>query len=391
MPPRRSREVTVAVSGLALVVMLSTAVAVISPPASDNLGPGSSFSLDPDGSAAAYATLQSLGYDVSRSFEAIARLSAAPSASASSTVLVLADPSERASEGDRRALQAFVSAGGTVLATGCEAESFLTSRDGADPPDIIGGFDERTFEAGFPSPLTAGAPRISMNTVCAHPNLDARYTTLYGDGGASVVRAARIGKGLAVWWAGTTPVLNRAIDAPGHVELLLNVIGAKDRTVLWDEFYHGQRRSLYSYAKLTPLPWLVAQTALIAMVAAAIYVRRRAPVIDRFVEARASPLEFVDTMAGLYARADTAGDAILTARARLRRLLLDATGLASSVDDARLAAAAAGRARVDAAQLEATLRASDRHGVDEKMTADEALPLVRRLQAFASALDRRGG
>jgi hypothetical protein len=389
MPPRRSREVTVAVSGLALVVMLSMAVAVVSPPSADNLGPGSSFSLDPDGSAAAYATLQSLGYDVSRSFEAIARLST--TLSASSTVLVVADPSERASEGDRRALQAFVSAGGTVLATGCEAESFLTSREGGEPPDFGGGFDEKTFTAGFPSPLTAGAPRISMNTVCAHPKLDARYTTLYGDGGASVVRAARIGKGLAVWWAGTTPMLNRAIDAPGHFELLLNVIGAKDRAVLWDEFYHGQRRSLYSYAKLTPLPWLFAQTALIAMVAAAIYVRRRAPVIDRYVEPRASPLEFVDTMAGLYARADTAGDAVLTARARLRRLLLDATGLASSVDDARLAAAAAGRARVDASQLEATLRASERQGVDVKITADEALPLVRRLQAFASALDRRGG
>jgi hypothetical protein len=61
------------------------------------------------------------------------------------------------------------------------------------------------------------------------------------------------------------------------------------------------------------------------------------------------------------------------------------------VDDARLAAAAAGRVRVDASQLDAALRASDRQGVDVKMTAAEALPLVRRLQAFASALDRRGG
>ena len=121
------------------------------------------------------------------------------------------------------------------------------------------------------------------------------------------------------------------------------------------------------------------------------FVRRRAPVLDRFVEPRTSPLEFVDTMAGLYARAGTAGDAVATARARLRRLLLDATGLASSVDDARLAAAAAGRVRVDASQLDAALRASDRQGVDVKMTAAEALPLVRRLQAFASALDRRGG
>ena len=389
MPPRRSREVAVAVSGLALVVMLSATVTVLSPPASDGLGPGSSFSLDPDGSAAAYATLQSLGYRVTRSFDAIASLAVMPSPS--DTVLVLADPEDRASEGDRRALQAFVSAGGTVLATGCQAESFLTSREGAHAVATAGGFEEQPFAAGFPSPLTAGAPRISMDTVCARPDLDSRYITLYGEGGVSVVRAARIGKGLAVWWAGTTPILNRAIDAAGHVELLLNVVGAKDRAILWDEFYHGQRRSLYSYAKLTPLPWLLAQAGLIAAVAAAMFVRRRAPVLDRFVEPRTSPLEFVDTMAGLYARAGAAGDAVATARARLRRLLLDATGLAASVDDAGLAAAAAGRMRVDASQLDAALRASDRRGVDVKMTADEALPLVRRLQAFASALDRRGG
>jgi hypothetical protein len=46
--------------------------------------------------------------------------------------------------------------------------------------------------------------------------------------------------------------------------------------------------------------------------------------------------------------------------------------------------------RVDASQLDAALRASDRRGVDGKMTADDALPVVRQLQAFASALDRRG-
>ena len=387
MPPRRSREVAVGVSGLALVVLVSAAVTVLAPPASDGLGPGSSFSLDPDGSAAAYATLQSLGYDVSRSFEAIARLAVTPA----STVLVLADPQERASVADRRALQTFVTAGGTVLVTGCEADSFLSSRPELPAPDLAGGFDERPFDAAFPSPLTAGAPQVSMDGLCAHPDLDARYTTLYGDRDASVVRAARIGKGLAVWWAGSTPILNRAIEQPGHFELLLNVVGAKDRAILWDEFYHGQRRSLYSYAKLTPLPWLFAQAALIALVAAAMYVRRRAPVLDRFVEPRTSPLEFVDTMAGLYARAGTAGDAVATARARLRRLLLDATGLAAGVDDARLAAAAAGRVRVDASQLEAALTASERRGVDGKITADDALPLVRRLQAFASALDRRGG
>ena len=62
--------------------------------------------------------------------------------------------------------------------------------------------DTRSYAAAFPSPLAAGAPRISMEADCLRPDLGARYTTLYGDDRAAVVRSARIGKGLAVWWAG---------------------------------------------------------------------------------------------------------------------------------------------------------------------------------------------
>src|SRR5260221_3626558 len=380
----RSREVAVAASGLPPVVPLPATAAVLSPPASEGLAPGSSFSNEADGSGAAYLTLQSLGYQVSRSLEAVASLTTNPS----STVLILADPKEPASNGDRRAVQPCVAAGGTVLVTGCLGGSFLSDHEtGAG-----GGFLEpRPFAAAFPSPLSAGAPKISMEPDCVRPDLGARYIVLYGDDRAAVVRFARVGQGLAVWWAGNTPIANETIDAPGHLELLLNIVGPPDRTILWDEFYHGQRRSLYSYAKQTPLPWLFSQTALIALVAASMYVRMRAPVLDRAGDTRAAPLEFVDTMAGLYARASTAGDAVETARARLRRLLRDATGLASSVDDARLAAAAAGRPGVDASAPDAALRAADGRNTDGVVTAGEALPLVRRLQALAAALDRRGG
>src|SRR5262249_35104766 len=154
-----------------------------------------------------------------------------------------------------------------------------------------------------------------------------RYTTLYGDGGVAAVQFMRAGSGLIMWWSGPTPLVNATISDPGNLELLLNAVGTAGRTILWDEFYHGQRRSLYSYAKQTPLPRAAAHLALVLVVAGAMYARRRAPILERPVESRASPLEFVDTMAGLYARANTARDTVVTARLRLRRLLADATGL----------------------------------------------------------------
>ena len=396
MPVFRSPEVRIAVTGIAAVVALSTAVAIVSPPASTGLVPGSSLSKGPEGSAAAYMTLEALGYPIRRSLDGIASLTAPPA----STVLILANPIRPASEGDRRALRAFVAAGGTVLATGCVAPLFLGApsaqfggpgqpeRPVSAPPDPAA--KAQPYEAALPSPLAAGAPTISMRVECPGTGPEAPFTTLYGDDRTPAVRVARIGSGLAVWWAGHTPIANSAIDQPGHLELLLNIVGPTDRAIVWDEFYHGQQRSLYSYARLTPLPWLLAQAALVALVAAAMYVRRRAPIMQRTVEPRVAPLEFVDTIAALYARAGTAADAVATAQARLRRLLLEGTALPASIDRAALVASGASRAGLDAQEVGAALREADRYTAGHDASAQEVLPLVRRLQAIAARLDRKG-
>jgi hypothetical protein len=390
MSVARSRELIVPIAALAAVVVLSAIAAVLSPPSS-GFASGSSFSKDADGSAAAYLTLQSIGYRMRRSFEPLATVDASPFDS----VIVLADPREPASEQDRRALQAFVAAGGTVLVTGCLGESFLSAPAAADlasvAPGPRSGDLERGLRPALPSPLTRGVPRIAMSAPCAPPRLDPQYVTLYANDRVEAVKAARLGRGLAVWWAGNTPIENEGINADGHLELLLNVAGPRNRTIVWDEFYHGQRRSLWSYARATPLPWAAAQIALAAFVAAAMYVRRRVPVRERYVEPRTSPLEFADAMAALYGRAGSAREAVMTARARLRRLLVEATGLSAAAADDRLAAATAARFPVDADALRSALEASGRAESSPKMSPDAALPLVRQLQTLGTSIDRRGG
>lgn len=382
MPAIRSRELVLVVSGTALVVALLAAAAVLAPPA-DNLPRGSSFSYGEDGTAAAVQTLTRLGYGVKRSFDPVGSLSIEPARS----VLVLADPAEVPTNSDRRALQALVSAGATVLVTGCGAAPFLTASDVImSPADVA----PRSFAARLESPLSARAPRITMRTDCGAWDPGSRYTLLYGDERGAAVRSARMGSGTIVWWAGSTPLVNGSIDEPGNLELLLNVAGDRSRTILWDEFYHGQRRSLYSYARNTPLPWAVLQLALVLAVAAAMFVRRRTPVFEQPIDSRASPLEFVDTMAGLYARANTAADAVATARLRLRRLLAEATGIAPDADDRNLAVAGAARRRLDSTEMTGALEAAAA-ARDDTMTARQALPLVQRLQRCAAALDRRGG
>ena len=388
MPLFRSSEIRVAVTGIAAVVALSTAAAILSPPTSTGLAPGSSFSKAPDGSAAAYLTLQSLGYRIRRSLDPITVLAAAPN----TTVLILANPTQGPSEGDRRALLQFVAAGGTVVATGCAAASFFGTQAGQATP-APAGTDARLYDAAGPSPLTAAAPKISMRSECTGASPGAPFTTLYGDDRAPAISVARIGTGLALWWAGHTPIANRTIDAPGHLELLLNVVGpaaAAERTIVWDEFYHGQQRSLLSYARQTPLPWLLAQAGVIGLVAAAMYMRRRTPAIDPVTQLRVSPLEFVDTMAALYGRAGTAADAVVIARARLRRLLAEGAPVTRSGNRAGIAVAGMARAGIDPEEVAAALKESERYSPDHHVLAKDALPLVRRLQSIAASLHRKG-
>ena len=200
-----------------------------------------------------------------------------------------------------------------------------------------------------------------MSAGCSSPELGPQiYLPLYGDPRGEAVFFSRVGRGLAVWWSGTAPIENRSIEQAGHLELLLNIVGSRDREILWDEFYHGQRRSLWSYVIATPLPWALAQVALVAALAATMLARRRTPIRDPVVESRTSPLEFVETMAGLYARAPSAAAAVALARARLRRLLLEATGLSPSVSDARIADAAAARVSIPKDELRDVLEAADR-------------------------------
>src|SRR5204863_1076921 len=129
---------------------------------------------------------------------------------------------------------------------------------------------------------------------------------------------------------------------PGHVELLVDAIGPPlDRRVLWDEHYHGHRRSAWSYASGTPLPAALAQLGVIGLAAVVTVSFRRRPLRAVPDPPRTAPLEFVDTMGGLYQRAGASATAVSVALAHLRRRLTTVAGVPADADDARLAGAGA--------------------------------------------------
>jgi hypothetical protein len=372
-----SRDLTLVVGAAVLMLLVAGLTSVVSPPG-EGLGVrGSSLSTGTAGAKAGFLLLRRLGYDVRRTFDAVADLELDPA----TDVLVLMAGQAPPSDLDVRALERFVEAGGVAVVGESRAWLPAYDADAAVPSTAT------TPEAVLPSPLAVGATRIRMDHLGGAGTPRPPYVTTHADARGTAVAAARIGRGRVVYWASALPATNIAIDEPGHVELLLNAVGApRGRRVLWDEHYHGHRRSAWSYASGTPLPAALAQLGLIGLAAVATVSLRRWPLRARPEPPRTAPLEFVDTMGGLYQRANATTTAVGVALAHLRRRLTAAAGLPADADDARLARAAA-RAGL-APEALASLLARAREAQRGPLAAGAAVEIVRVLQDAARFIER---
>jgi len=384
----RTSDLTVLAVAGAGTVLLTGASFLVAPPDALPRNDGSSYAAHPDGARAAFLLLKDLGYHVDRSFEPVAALRHAPA----HTTLVLANPSEQPSQQDVRALQTFIERGGLVLATGPVAATFLPGVP--QTPDRKGDTTgvrpsrSRRQDRALPGALTDGVESIDLPAAAAPLALDSPYVAMYGTDQAPAVVTARSENGRAVWWAGSAPLANGGIGRPRHVELLVNTLGVPGaRTVLWDEFYHGHARSFWSYVAATPFFFGVLQLVGIAGAALFTYVRRRRPIRQRVVEPRTSPLEFIDTMGGLYERAHASAAAVSIVHAHVRRRLLTALGLPPTTGDDRLVTVAAERLAFDPAELAGVLSNARAGSADPTLTARQAVPLVAGLQGFAARVE----
>lgn len=386
--PRRTGELTILIVTFVLMAVLTAVAFVLAPVDSSPRTTGSSFSTHADGAKAGYLVLKRLGHDVDRSYEPIAAIAR----DAAATMLILASPAEGPARQDVRALRGFIESGGVVLAYGRSAGAFIPGvRISTDATELDD--DPREFPASIPASLTVDAPLVIARTVPA-PDLDDSFVAVFGSSREPAVVTARLGRGRIVWCLDDTPITNEGLRRAANVRLLANAAGIPGaRKILWDEHYHGQRRSMWSYFAATPLPLAGGQllfATLFVLVAAA---RRRGPLRARVVESRTSPLEFVETMATLYERAGAARAAVEGARAELRRRLAAVAGLPRSAPDAVLATAAPWRIGLDGDRIAAALSASAdllRRGVRR---AQDAVPVVAELQELtnAAAEARTGG
>jgi hypothetical protein len=381
------------IGGVLLFGMLAATVLLAPPEQQLNSPVPSTYSAQPAGAEAAYALLSQLHYPVSRWEASPVELDAIPEKS----LLILAEPLQPPAGNEKKALKNFVEDGGHVLFIGANIRDYFpdASPQGAalSPWSIERTANWQTFNPSIPSRLARGAQRVTFDWPGYWGELKPSQLELYGNVEGAAVVSWQLGNGEILWWGSSTPLTNAGITKDDNLTFFLNALRNwpenQPYTIYWDEYFHGQRNSLWSYVGKTSLAWGVLQFGVLAATVLFTFSRRSGPTFAPPGGSRLSPLEFVDTLGGLYERAGAAGSAVSVSYQRLRSLLARQLSLPSNTPDNELGQAADQRLGWKDARTAELLDRAANASRNTKLKPTEALKLVQKLEEYASQLTVR--
>jgi hypothetical protein len=304
------------------VTLLIVAVAFLSDEEEESNVP-STYSSQSAGARAAFLLLQETGHHVERWEESPLQLSTEPG----NTTLILAQPLILPSKEEGAALFKFVSRGGRVLVTGAYTKSFFPGADIEEEP--LPSPEWKEYQPELLTKLTQGGA-IEMSPHGYWKNKSTHYLIHYEDENRPIVVSYKIGKGEIIWWAAATPLSNAGIAKSGNLSLFLNSIaqsGNENTKILWDEYFHTPHHSLGDYLADTPVKYGLLQCLLFGLALVLTYSRRNLPIHPLPQKSRLSPLEFVQTLGGLYRRARATRAALEVPYNRFRMIATRHLGL----------------------------------------------------------------
>jgi len=364
--------------GAAVVfVLLIAAAAIFGGDAGRKLQIPSSYSTASGGAKAAYLLLSGAGYKVERWEKPLNQL---PSNAAT---LILAEPNEAPTREERERLQAFISAGGRVIAAGMFAGTFLPENDSL--PEFVSGMTWKKVPVVAPSEITRAAPEIVLAPESRWRDDSPAYA-LYGDEDQTLVVKYPYGRGEVLWWASATPLTNAGLKEKGNLEFFLACVAASKNGILWDEYIHGYRETLALSIAHSSVKWVMLQLGLLALAVLATFSRRSGPVCQPAADVRLSPLEFVQTLGDLYEHGATASVAVDICYQRFRYWLTRRLGLAYNVSINDLETAVRERWSLSDDHFAAILRRCESAKTDPYLQGPEALHLVQELDQYAIRL-----
>ena len=336
----------------------------------------SSYLTGKHGASAAYELLQANGYSIERWEHPLSDLAARANAQ---TVVILAEPS-LSGAADFKAIKEILQRGGRVVATGFGG-GLLVPDGAARPSSQLQMAACKLTPQGLDGLANSG--EVWMVPANGWKLSSPLYRVQYNCAAEPAVVEYSAGAGRIVWWASSTPLENGSIGRAQNLEFFLNALGTRQgQRFYWDESLHGETRSEWFYARGPAFNLLCIGFVAIGLLAIFSFSRRRGPVRDLPLPVRSTPVEFLEALGSLYAKAGAASTAVSVAYERFRRRmgeLCGQNGLQMSAPE--LAAMLRRRFPQAAPELEADLAAC------EEAAADDTL-LPRRALAVVQVLDR---
>jgi hypothetical protein len=349
-------------------------------------GDRSSYRSTPYGTLAFYTLLKEGSYNVTRFEKPFTALKDHEPG----TLIIIAPPkAHQPDEEEFIALNKWVEAGGLLI---------VIDREIAVP---VGDGEARTEDAQSktavrplqPTPFTRGVQRVGLSEHATRVRVDSRSATYHiGDDQAAVLADAQVGKGRVVLLTDQYVVANNGISQADNVILALNLFEERPAgKIAFDEYHHGYGASsasggLMSYFRGTPVPWMMAQAGLIAALVVYSYGRRFGRPIPLRQERRTTNLEFVSSMANITRLAEASDLAMENIYSEFRKRLCRFSGAPSKVENARLAAAAARRTKLDERELTGLLSRCEEIARGEEVSESELLKLVTRIREIEAEL-----
>lgn len=235
---------------------------------------------------------------------------------------------------------------------------------------------------------SADAPRTSEKTHESQPPEESDAPVIHIADGREGVGGLLVdypyGRGRVVVLSDPYIVSNAGITRADNLFLAYNVVtGGRGGRVAFDEYHQGfgeTQNEILAYFRGTPILWMFAQVALVALAVVWTRGRRFARPLPAPRADRGSKLEFVASMAELQQRARAYDLAIENIYTRTRRALARYGGLSAGAPLEQIAERVAARSGRDRSKLEALLRECEDSIAGVPLSSRRALELAKQLR-----------
>jgi hypothetical protein len=345
----------------------------------------SSYRTTPYGTHAFYTLLEESNYPVTRLEKPFTGITERDGIG---TLVIISLPdTSNPDEEEFQSLNKWVESGGLLIIIDREIRVNFGEASANTQP----GNPESSVRPLQPTLYTRGVEYIKTSQYATRVTLDSRAAVYHiGDEQGGLLADTKVGQGRVVLLTDPYVVANNGIKDADNVILALNLFAARPQgKIAFDEYHHGYGSGttsggVMSYFRGTPVPWMMAQAGLIAALVVYTYGQRFARPIPLKQERRTTNLEFVSSMANITRLARASDLAIQNIYSEFRKRLCRFSGLPAKVDNTKLAAATARRAKLNESELVRLLGRCEEIVRGEAVSDAELLKLVRRIREIES-------